>query len=145
MHRKVAVAIAAALVLVAAGCGGSETSTTTLSRAALVRRVELACREAQDASARLSRQTRPDPIKVLGAGQKLLVARLEGLSASGSAGEAFDTYKEGVRARYELIEKVLAAPRADRARTLRSVERDATEAGGRIQAGATKLGFEGCG
>jgi type II secretory pathway pseudopilin PulG len=143
MHRKVAVAIVAALALVAASCGGTE--TTTLGRAALVKRVETVCREAQDAAARESRATRtPDPIAALQAGQRLLKDKLEGLEGSGSVKADYDAYKEGVKTRYELIERVAAASRADRARVIRSVEADATAASRRMETAARRLGLEGC-
>jgi len=144
MHRKVAVAIAAALALTVASCGGSE--TTTLSRAALVKRVETACRAAQDASRRQARATRtPDPIRALAAGQRTLMEKIEKLEGSGAAKADFDSYKEGVKARFDAIEKVVAAPRADRARVIRSVQAEATDAGTKMQTAAQRLGLEGCG
>ncbi|HEU4721528.1 MAG TPA: hypothetical protein VFS59_09220 [Gemmatimonadaceae bacterium] len=145
MHRKVAVAIAAALALVAAGCGGSETDTTTLSRAALVRRVEAACTAAQAASTRQAEATRtPDPIAVLRAGQRVLLERIEGLAGSGEAEDAFDDFKEGVRARMDAIEEVAAASRADRQRVLREVEADAEEAGRKLDGAIRNLGLGTC-
>lgn len=144
MHRKVAVAIAAALALTVASCGGSE--TTTLSRAALVKRVETACRAAQDASMRQARATRtPDPIGALKAGQRVLMEKIDKLEGSGAARADFDSYKDGVKARFEAIEKVMAAPRADRARVIRSVQAQATDAGRKMEASARRLGIEGCG
>ncbi len=144
MHRKVVVAIVAALALVAASCGGSE--TTTLGRAALVRRVEIACRAAQDATSRAGRETRtPDPIAVLRAGQEVLVDRLEELDASGAAKADFDAFKEGVRARLDAIDQVASASRADRQRALRSVEADAGAAARKLEGAARSLGIEGCG
>lgn len=146
MHRKVAVAIAAALALVAASCGGSETATTTLSRAALVRRVELACRAAEEASTRLSNAKRPpEALQIMRAGQRLLVTRIEGLGGSGAAKDDFDMYKDGARTRLELIEKVVAASRAERTRVLREVEDDATAAGRKLETATRHLGLVGCG
>ena len=144
MHRKVAVAIVAALALVAASCGGTE--TTTLGRAALVRRVETACRDAQAASTRQARATRrPDPIASIEAGQRLLVDRLEELEGSGAAKADFDAYKEGVRIRFDAVEQVVSASRADRERVLRSVQAKAEKATRRMSAAARRLGIEGCG
>jgi len=143
MHLKVAVAIVAALALVAAGCGGTE--TTTLGRAALVRRVETACREAQNAAARESRATRtPDPIAALQTSQRVLVDKLEELEGTGAAKADFDAYKEGIRTRFDAIEKVASASRADRQRVLRSVQADATAAARKLETAARRLGIEGC-
>lgn len=143
MHRKVAVAIGVALALVAVGCGGSE--TRTLGRAELVRRVELACRDAQAAAIRESRATRtPDIIQSFRAGQELLIERLEELEGSGSARADFAALKAGARARMNAIETVAAASRADRQRALRSVEVAATAASRKFETAARDLGIEGC-
>ena len=139
MHRKVAVAIAAALALTVASCGGSE--TTTLTRAALVRRVETACREAQAAAARASSS---DPITGLRAAQKRLVEKLDGLEGSGSAKADFDTYKEAARGRSDLIERIASASRAERQRVLRAVAREAEQLGRRLETAATRLGLTSC-
>jgi len=144
MHRKVAVAIAAALALTVASCGGSE--TTTLGRAALVKRVETACKAAQAAAVRETRATRtPDPMVALHVGQRVLVKQLEDLEGSGAAKADFDAYKEGIRARFDAIDKVASASRADRPRVLRSVQADATAANRKLEAAARRLGIEGCG
>ena len=144
MHRKVAVAIVAALALVAASCGGTE--TTTLGRAELVRRVEVACREAQATAAREARAAgrTADPIAGLQAGQKALLDRLEGLEGSGAAKADFDAYKEGMRTRLALIDKVVSASRADRQRVLRSIQSEATAAGRKIEGAVRGLGLQGC-
>jgi hypothetical protein len=145
MHRKVAVATVAALALVAVGCGESE-RTTTLEKTALVRRVELACRAAAATSNRLSETRRvTDPIMVLNTSQRLLARRIERLSASGDAKDDFDMYKDGVRQRLALIERVVAAPRANRPRVLRAVEETAADTGRRIETAVRNLGLDGCG
>jgi hypothetical protein len=145
MHRKVAVAIAAALALTVASCGGS--GTTTLNRAELVRRVEVACRDAQTAATRKARAggRTPDPVAALQAGQKALVERLEDLNASGAAKADFADYKAGLNDRLDAINKVLAASRADRSKAIRSVEAEATAAGRKMEAAARRLGLHSCG
>jgi uncharacterized protein (DUF885 family) len=145
MHRKVAAAIVAALALAVASCGGSE--TTTLDRAELLRRAELACRSAGQVT---EQQTRaegrsPNAYKALLAGQKALVERLEKLEGSGDLRDDFNSYKDGVRTRLDALEKVTSAPRAEQPRVLRSVQREAVAAGRQIGAAVDKLGLRGCG
>jgi hypothetical protein len=143
MHRTVAAAIVAALALAVASCGGSE--KTTLSGAALVRRVELACRSAQRESERAAREAaRSDPFAGIRAGQRFLVDELDGLDASGAAKADFNTFKEGVRERFDAIETVASADREDRNRALRSVQRSATAASERIESAARRLRLDGC-
>jgi len=144
MHRKVAAAIIAALALAVASCGGSE--TTTLDRAELIRKVELACKAAGQTTERQTRaEGSANPYKALGSGQRLLAARLEKLDGSGDLKDAFNRYKEGVRTRLDALEKVASAPRQDRARVLRTVQKEAVAAGRQIGAAVEKLGLEGCG
>lgn len=144
MHRKVAAAIVAALALALAGCGGSE--KTTLDRAALVKRVEVACRDAQRAAEKAARAAgrSGNPFDGIRAGQKLLVERAEDLEASGSAKADYAAYKEGLKARLDAIEKVASADRADRQRVMRSVQREALAAGRRIELAARRLGIRNC-
>jgi hypothetical protein len=141
MHRKVAAAIVAALTLAVASCGGSE--KTTLDRAQLVRRVELACNEAQDTWRERFRVTRRSD-RSLRDGQRLLVERLEELEASGDAKDDFNTYKEGVRIRFDALQKILATPVAERPRVTRSLQKEAEAAMQRGTAAARRLGIEGC-
>jgi len=143
MHRKVAAAIIAALALAVASCGGSE--TTNLERPELIRRVELACRDAGRASERQSRADSSNPYEAMRAGQKILVARLERLDGSGDTKDAFNAYKDGVRARLDALEKVASAPRSEQPRVLRSVQKDAVVAGRKIGAAVDRLGLKGCG
>jgi hypothetical protein len=141
MHRKVAAAIVAALALGVASCGGTE--TTTLDRVQLVRRVELACKDAQEKWNERFRETRRSD-RSLRDGQQFLVDRLGELDASGAARDDFARFKDGVRARLEAIETVVDAPRADRGRVLRSVQREAVAAGRAIETAARRLGIDGC-
>ncbi|MGN6189618.1 MAG: hypothetical protein ACTHOE_12025 [Conexibacter sp.] len=144
MHRKVAAAIVAVLVLAVAGCGGTE--TTTLSKAALVRRVELACRAGQSKAEQFLRADgrSENPFAGLQAGQRIVIEKIEKLEGSGSAKADFDTFKEALRARLDAVNKVVAAPRADKVRVLRSVQREAIAAGTRIETSARRLGIRGC-
>jgi hypothetical protein len=141
MHRKVAAAIIAALALGVASCGGSE--KTTLDRGELVRRVELACREARSTMRERFRATR-DSATSFRDGQRQLTDRLEELEASGSAKHDFNTYKDGVRIRLQAIEKVASAPRAKRESVIRSVQGKAEAAMRRGEAAASRIGIDGC-
>lgn len=144
MHRKVAAAIVAVLALALASCGGTE--TTTLGRAALVRRVELACRNAQRVAERAMRagERSGNPFAGLQAGQGSLADKLEKLDASGGAKDDFDAYKEGIRIRLDAVNRVVSAPRADQQRVLRSVQAEVTAAGRRIEVAARRLGIQSC-
>lgn len=147
MHRKVAAAVVAALALALAGCGGSE--TTTLSRAELVRQVQLACRAAVRTTEQQARAARnsasSNPYAAMHAGQKVLAERLEKLESSDAAKDDFTAYKEGVRRRLDALDKILAAPRAEQPRVLRSVQKEAVAAGRQIGAAVERLGLRGCG
>ena len=146
MHRKIAAAIVAVLALALASCGGSE--KTTLSRAALVRRVELACREGQRITERAVREARSADgfnLDAMRAGQEAILDKIEDLDTSGAARADFDGFKDGMRERLEAIEEVAAADRADQARVLRSVQTEATAAGRRIEVAVRSLGLVGCG
>jgi hypothetical protein len=144
MHRKVAAALVAALALGLAGCGGTE--TRTLERAALVRQAELACRAAQRAGQRYQEEARrsANPIEGVRISQELLVEKLEELEGTGAARADFATFKEGIKARFELIKDVAEAPRAERDRALRSVQPEAERLATRIEAATRDLGIESC-
>jgi hypothetical protein len=145
MHRKVAAAIVAALALAVASCGGSE--KTTLDRAELIRRVELACRAAGQTTEKQGRAEgrSSSPFAALRAGQKVLVARLEKLEGSGDTKDAFNAYKEGVRTRLDALEKIVSAPRDEKVRAYRSVRKEAVASGRQIEAAVERLGLSGCG
>lgn len=146
MHRKIAAAIVAVLVLAVAGCGGSE--KTTLGRAALVRRVELACQEGQrvmERAARAARSSEGFNFDAMIAGQEAVLDKLDELDTSGAAKADFDALQEGMKGRLEALQEVASADRADRARAMRSVQADATAAGTRIETAVRSLGLQGCG
>jgi hypothetical protein len=145
MHRKVAAAIVAALALAVASCGGSE--KTTLDRAALVRRVELACREGQRASEREAKKSRATDgfnFDALLVGQRTVVDKIEDLDTTGAAKRDFDTFKDGMRTRLDLIERVASADRADQPRVLRSVQADANKLVRKLETATRRLGLRGC-
>jgi hypothetical protein len=141
MQRNIAAAILAAVVLAVTSCGGSE--KTTLDRAQLVRRVELACREAQDTWRQRFNVTRRSDRSLRDA-QRQLVARLEELEASDDAKDDFNAYRDGVKTRLEAIQKVVSAPTASRGRVLRSAQKEAEAAMRRGEAAARRLGIDGC-
>jgi hypothetical protein len=146
MHRKVAAAVAAALALGIVGCGGSE---ETLSRAELVKRVELACREGQRAGQRQTRAAgnagdRAAFVNAIVASQKVVVERIDDLSGSGAAKADFDSFKEAVRARLEGIEQIAAADPADQQRVVREHQTEIEGATRRAVEAARRLGIVGC-
>jgi hypothetical protein len=147
MHCKVAAALVAALALWVAGCGGSE--TTTLSRAELVRRVELACREGQREVEKRARASRgrgdqSDFINAIAAGQEIVMDQIDDLDASGAAKADFQAFKDGVQARLDGIKRVAEVDRADQPRAIRAAQPAVQAASRRAQAAARSLGIDGC-
>jgi hypothetical protein len=147
MHRKVAAAIVAALALGIASCGGSE--TTTLSRAELVRRVELACREGQRESQKLARAARDSDgqsgfIDAVLTGQKMVRDRIDGYETSGAAKADFAAFKQSIQARIDAIQRIADADRADQPRAIRALQPQMEAAARRGQDAARSLGLEGC-
>ncbi|HEV7772878.1 MAG TPA: hypothetical protein VGO48_06290 [Conexibacter sp.] len=147
MHRKVAAALVAALALAVASCGGSESET--LTGAALVRRIETACREGQREATKQTRAARGSAsqetfLAALLAGQKAELDALDGVTTTGAAKADFEAFKEGVQTRIDLVERVASADRADVQRTLRAVQPEAEVAARKLQAAARSLGVEGC-
>jgi hypothetical protein len=148
MHRTVAAALVAALIALGlASCGGSE--PTTLNGAALVRRIELACREGQRASAREARsQGRSSGnegfIAAVLAGQKVTNDKLGEIDTSGAAKADFEAFKEAARRRAELIERIASADRADRERVIRSLQKQIEATTRTLQETSRALRVEGC-
>lgn len=145
MHRKVAATLVAVLAFGIASCGGSE---ETLTRAELVRRVELACRQGQQEAQKAARAARGDDggafFEGLLAGQKAVMDRIDDFTASGAAKADFEALKDGIQVRLDAIEDVVAADRADRERAIRSVQADVEAASRRAAAAARRLGVDGC-
>jgi hypothetical protein len=147
MHRKVAAALVAVLALGIASCGGSE--QTTLTRAELVRRVELACREGQLEGQRQTRASRGANdrstfIEAVLASQRTIMDKVDDFTASGAAKTDFDTFKAGLQTRLDGIERIASADRADQQRMIRAEQARLEAAGRRIQEAARDLGIEGC-
>jgi hypothetical protein len=142
MHRKVAVALVAVLALGIASCGGSE---KTLTRAELVRQVERACKDGQRAG---QKQARADGgsgfIRAVLASQKTVMDKIGDFNASGAAKSDFETFKDGVQTRLDVIERIAAAPRADQPRVMRAEQPTIETTSRRTQAAARRLGIDGC-
>ncbi|MFL5817277.1 MAG: hypothetical protein ACJ76L_06710 [Conexibacter sp.] len=147
MHRKVAVALVAALALAVASCGGSESET--LTGAALVRRIETACREGQREGTKVSRAARGsgDITAFLGAllaSQKATLDTLDNVNTTGADKADLEAFKDGVQVRIDAIERVTSADRADVRSAMRAVQPEAEAAGRKIEAAARSLGVKGC-
>jgi len=147
MHRKVAAALVAALALVAAGCGSSE----SLTRAQLVNRVEVACRQAQaqmDASTRARGGSQNDQqlrfVTALRDAQRTVLDKIDGLEPPDAAESDFDVFKQSVEDRLELIDRVASDGADDVASAIRSIQREAEGVGERAQQSARALGIDGC-
>jgi hypothetical protein len=146
MHRKVAAALVAALALAVVSCGGSESET--LTGAALVRRIETACREGQREAAKQSRASgsrgQTAFITAVLAGQKAELDAIDNVDATGASKADFEDFKAGVQARVDAIERVASADRADLQRAIREAQPAAEAAGRKIEAAARRLGVRGC-
>jgi hypothetical protein len=150
MHRKVAAALVAALALGIASCGGSEEA---LTRAQLVRKIEVACRhggEVVDQQSRASARDRsrsPEAaasrfVNSVLAGQEAIVSDVEDLTAPDAARDEFDAFKDGLRERAEAVRR--AATSGDVRRAVADVQASVEVMTRRIRAAADALGVEGC-
>ena len=149
MHRKVAAAFVAALALGVASCGSSE---PPLTRAQLVRRVEAACREAQQASQRQTRSSSGSSrsanalafVEAVVAGQKVAIDRIEELDAPDEAKDAFDTFKQSMQQRADLFDRVKSAGATNLQRAMATAQREGEAVTRRLQQAVRDLGVEGC-
>jgi hypothetical protein len=145
MHRKVAAALVAALALTLASCGGSEES---LTRAQLVSRIEQACRDGQAESQRQMRASRGGGtstfISAVLAGQKQEHDAIDNFKVPDAAKADYESFKEGVKARVEAIERVVSAGRANFQSAMRAAQPQAEAAARRVEAAARSLGIQGC-
>jgi len=147
MYRKVAAALVAVLALGLASCGGSEPE---LTRAQLVRKVELACREAQTIAEREARTQRARKgenmafVAGLLAGQKAVLDRIHNLNAPNSIQSEFDSLKQAMQDRIDAVERVASASRADVQRMIKAVQPQAEAAARRMEAVSNSLGIRGC-
>lgn len=147
MHRKVAAALVAVLALGIASCGSSE---KTLTRAQLVSRIELACRQGKQAMARPGREVTGAAgeqghfIAAVLAGQRVVLDRLKGVTTSGSAKSDFDALKQGMQQRLDVIARVQKAGRAKLQSAIRAAQPEAEAVTRKVQAAETALGVTGC-
>jgi hypothetical protein len=146
MHRKVAAALVAAFALGIASCGGSEPE---LTRAQLVRRVEVACRAGQKVASRPHRTTSGTDaatafLDSIVAGQEVAVERLGDLNAPDAVGDDFDTFKQGMQDRLDLIKRVAAADRAQVEAAMRDIQPQVEAVTRRIATAARGVGIRGC-
>lgn len=147
MHRKVAAALVAVLALGIASCGSSE---KTLTRAQLVSRIELACRQGQQAMTRPGREVRGRAgeqgrfVSAVLAGQRVVLERIDSVTTSGSAKSDFAVLKQGMKQRLALIERVHKAGRANLQNAIRAVQGQAEAVSRRVQAAEKALGVTGC-
>jgi len=143
MHRKVAAALVAALALAVASCGGSEPQ---LSRAELVRRIEVACREGRAATTKASRENRESNsfAAAVSSGQHVMMDKIGNLNPPPAAKADFEAMKSSMQQRLELVDKVKNADRAAVDKTLREVQPTVEAASRRVQELQRRLGIEGC-
>ena len=146
MHRKVAAALVAALALTLASCGGSE---TTVTRAQLVRRIEVACRDGQLETQKQMRASRRSGgtstfISAVLSGQKKELEAIDDFKVPDAVKADYESFKEGVRARVDAIERVASAGRANFQSALRAAQPQAEAAARRVEAAARSLGIQGC-
>ena len=142
MHRKVAAALVAALALGIASCGESG---KTLTRADLVRQVDAACRQGQQAAQQRGRARGSTTfVTAIVAGQSVIVARIKNLNGAGDAKSDFATFKQSMQQRLALFQRVQSAGSAGLQRAIRAVQAEAEAVTRRLQDAAGRLGLEGC-
>lgn len=147
MHRKVAAALVAALALGVASCGSSE----PLTRAELVRKVEVACREGQQqaqkqmrAGERSSRDGTTRLVSAFLIAEKSILARIEDLDVSDATKSDFDAFKAAVKQRADLFARVDGATGAELRRAMAEAQAEGEAIGRRLHDSAAALGIEGC-
>jgi hypothetical protein len=108
MYRTVALVVA--LTLGIAGCGGTDPK---LTRAQLVTRLDEACAQARQATARgAAGGAQADRARFLAAyiaGQHVLLERIDGLNASDALQHDLDGFQKGMQQRLDLLEHVQSA------------------------------------
>jgi hypothetical protein len=147
MHRKVAAALVVALALVVASCGSSE----PLTRAELVRRIEVACRAGQAKAQQMTRQRSGSErdqqlrfVTAIGQSQQTVVDELDGLEPPDAAKDDFEAFEQGMKERAELIDEAASSDAESVESAIRSIERRAEAATRRAQEAAQALGIDGC-
>lgn len=117
MRRKVSAALVVALALALAGCGGS--GITTVGRAEAVKRLEAACRAGTLEARRMSRSGngRDSAVEAVRANLETILSRIDKLETSGAAKADFDTYKDALRTRLDVLGRIRSAG-ADRQKVL---------------------------
>lgn len=145
MFRKVAAALVAALALGVASCGGGE---ETLTRAELVRKIEVACREGQkqaEATARARRGAREAAsglIAAVLANQQSVEKSIEDLDPPDAAKDDFDAFKQGVQERVDTLRSISTSDNArDAIQRVQSTFEAITR---RVQQAARSLQIDGC-
>ena len=148
MHRTVAAALVAALLaLGVASCGGSE--TTTLNGDALVRRIELACRDGQRAAEEKARSaSRSDGgeafVEAILANERTVRDKLDGVTTAGAMKAEFEAFKQTVDRRVELIEQLTGVDRAQREALVRRLQPQIEATTRKLQELARALEVDGC-
>ena len=148
MHRTVAAALVAALLgLGVASCGGSE--STTLNGNALVRRIELACREGQKAAREklrsASRSNNGEGFaEVILASENAVRDKLDGVTTSGATKADFEAFKQTLDRRVELVEKLTGLDRAEREAMTRRLQSQIEATTEKLQELTRTFDIEGC-
>ena len=138
MYRKVAAAFVAALALALASCGGSEPQ---LTRAQLVRKIEVACRQGERVA---TRETRAGFAVAISASQHVVMERIDDLNPTAAAKADFEALKAAMQQRLRLIDRLKAAGRAEAQRVMREVQAAGEAATRRAQAAERALNLTGC-
>lgn len=148
MHRTVAAALVAVLALGIASCGGGEAA---LTRAQLVRKIELACREAQRQSQRRinaitgsSNRSREAFITAIVDGQRAQLERVEDLHPSDAVRAQFETFKTGLKQRLDAFAQLESVNGANLQRAIEAASRATEAITSRVQEAAARLGVKTC-
>jgi hypothetical protein len=143
MHRSVAAALVAALALGVASCGGSE---EPLTRAQLVRQIEVACREGSKAGRRVKRSSEPRALLIdrLVTGQRAAVEEIDDLNPAESVKADFEAFKQQMHARADLFARAGSHSGAALVRAMNAAEAEGIRITKQLLAAANRLGVKGC-
>lgn len=144
MHRTVAAALVAALALGVASCGGSEEA---LTRAQLVRQIEVACNEGRKAASRVKRASEQRTLMVdrLLAGQRTAMDQIDDLKPAEGVKADFEEFKQQLHARSDLFSSVKSLSGAALVRAMNEKEGQGYDINKKLHFAAVRLGVEACG
>ncbi len=145
MHRKVAGAVVVALAFALAGVTGCGSGDEPLTKAEFVRQTNAACKAQPPKASTTSRTRGPEGFltQVL-AQQQLIIDGLDGINAPDELDSDFTKLKDAMGQRLEIVERAVAAVKADPKAKLEDFGKDAEGIQKTITSSARALGLRSC-